>query len=142
MGFSLQKPSSCKFGESLDVLLISGLILVAGLVFLGWFTKRYSDFWFKKLVSDKAELVNQVLASEEVPQKWRLRLLELAAKNDALGFLSSGLTGMLKHWYLLRLERLIHSLGTASFINKDLKAEYLASLQDIYDEWQERQDLF
>jgi hypothetical protein len=49
---------------------------------------------------------------------------------------------MLKHWYLLRLERLIHSLGTASFITKDLKAEYLASLQDIYDEWQERQDLF
>ena len=126
----------------MDVLLISGLILVAGLMFLGWFTKRYADFWFKKLVSDKAELVNQVLTSEEVPQKWRIRLLELAAKNDALGFLSSSLTGMLKRWYLFRLERLIHSLGTVSFINKDLRAEYLAALLEIHDEWQERQDLF
>jgi hypothetical protein len=126
----------------LKIFLISGLILAAGLVFLGWFTKRYADFWFKILVSDKAELVNQVLASEEVPHKWRLCLLERAAKNDAMGFLSSSLTRLLKRWYLLRLERLIHSLGTASFINKDLKAEYLAALREIHDEWQERQDLF
>ena len=126
----------------MNILLGSGLILVVGLVTLGWFTKRYADFWFEKLVSDKAELVNQVLASEDVPPKWRLRLLERAAKNESLGFLSSSLAGLLKRWYLFRLERLIGSLGAVTYINKDLKAEYLEALKEIMAEWQERPDLF
>ena len=122
----------------MEILLISGLILAAGLVFLGWFTKRYADFWFKILVSDKAELVNEILASEELPAKWRLSLVERAAKHDRL----SGLGLLLKRWYLYRLDRMMRSVQHSSYINKDLKAEYLEALQEIRDEWQERQDLF
>jgi hypothetical protein len=122
----------------LDVLLISGIILVAGLLFLGWFTKRYSDFWFKILVSNEAELVNEILGSEELPAKWRLSLVEKAAKHDHL----SGLGLFLKRWYLYKLDRLIRSVQHSSYINKDLKAEYLEALQEIRAEWQERRDLF
>jgi len=122
----------------LDILLISGLILAAGLVFLGWFTKRYADFWFKILVSDKAELVNEILGSEELPAAWRLSLVERATKQGRL----SSLGLFLKRWYLYRLERLIRSVQHSSYINKDLKAEYLEALQEIRDEWQGRQDLF
>ena len=126
----------------MNVLLFSGLILIVGLGLLALFTKRYADFWFKFLVSDKAELVNEVLASEEPPAKWRLPLLERAAKHGAPGSFSRRLEPLLKHWYLYRLDRLIRSFQRSSFINKNLKAEYLAGLQEIRDEWQERQDLF
>ena len=119
----------------MDVLLISGLILAAGLVFLGWFTKRYADFWFKILVSDKAELVNEILASEELPARWRLRWLQGVSR-------FSFTHQWLKRWYLNRMDRLIRSVSRSSYINKDLKAEYLEALQEIRDEWQERQDLF
>ena len=126
----------------MDVLLVSGLILVVGLGLLALFTKRYADFWFKFLVSDKAELVNEVLASEELPAKWRLTLLERAAKQDSIGFLSHHLEPLLKRWYLFRLDRLIRSLQQTSYINKNFKAEYVAALQEIRDEWQNAQDLF
>ena len=126
----------------MNVLLFSGLILVVGLGLLALFTKRYADFWFKFLVSDKAELVNEVLASEEPAAKWRLPLLERTAKQGSIGFLSHHLELLLKRWYLYRLDRLIRSLQRTSFINKNLKAEYVAALQEIRDEWQDRQDLF
>ena len=126
----------------MNLLLVSGLMLVVCLGLLALFTKRYADFWFKFLVSDEAELVNEVLASEELPAKWRLPLLERAAKQDSIGFLSHNLEPLLKRWYLYRLDRLIGSFQRTSYINKNLKAEYLAGLQEIRDEWQERQDLF
>ena len=122
----------------MEALLVASLILLIGLSFLAWFTKRYADFWFKILVSDKSELVNEVLGREEVPRKWRLRLLERAAKRYHLG----SLRVLLKRWYVYRLDRLTRSLQHSSYINKDLKAEYLEALQQIRDEWQERQDLF
>ena len=122
----------------MNILLVSGIILGISLVFVGFFAKRYADFWFKILVSDKAELVNEVLATEEVPAKWRLAWLERAAANRGLSWLSN----MLKRWYLYRLDRLIGTLSTATYVNKDLKAEYLAALQEIKGEWQERSDLF
>ena len=122
----------------MEALLVASLILLIGLAFLAWFTKRYADFWFKILVSDKNELVNEVLGREEVPRKWRLRLLERAAKRYRLG----SLRVLLKRWYVYRLDRLTRSLQHSSYINKDLKAEYLEALQQIRAEWQERQDLF
>ena len=126
----------------MNILLVSGLMLVVGLGLVAVFSKRYADFWFKFLVSDKGELVNEVLSSEEIPAKWRLPLLERAAKQDSIGFLSHNLELLLKRWYLFRLDRLIRSFQQTSYINKNLKAEYLAALQEIRDEWQDRQDLF
>ncbi len=123
-------------------LLISGLILLIGLGLLAWFTMRYADFWFKILVSNKAELVNEVMGSEEIPKKWRLPLLERVAKRGSLGSLSRRLESLLKRWYLFRLDWLIRSFRNSSFINKELKDEYLAGLQEIRAVWQACQDLF
>ncbi len=109
-------------GAALNVLLFSGLILVVSLGLLALFTKRYADFWFKFLVSDKAALVDEVLSSEELPAKWRLPLLERAAKRGAPGSFSHRLEPLLKRWYLYRLDRLIRSFQTTSFINKNLKS--------------------
>lgn len=139
---TLQKPFSLPKSAALNILFVSTIILLICLVIMALFTKRYADFWFKILVSNKAELVNEILAREEIPQKWRLGLLERVAKKDSLGSLSSSLAGLLKRWYLFRLDRLVGSLGAATYINKDLKAEYLAALKEIKEEWQERQDLF
>lgn len=126
----------------MNALLVSGLILLVGLLLLAWFTRRYADFWFKILVSDKAELVNEVLASEEIPRKWRLPLLERAAKDASLGSLSQHLEVLLRRWYLYRLDRLIRSFQNTSFVNKNLKTEYLVGLGEIRAEWQTNQDLF
>jgi len=126
----------------LNLLLVSGLMLVVGLGLVAVFSKRYADFWFKFLVSDKAELVNEVLASEEIPAQWRLTLLERAARRSDQDAQSGTLGSLLKRWYLYRLGRLIRSFQHTSYINKNLKAEYLAALQEIRDEWQDRQDLF
>ena len=125
--------------QPLNVLLFSGLILVVSLGLLALFTKRYADFWFKFLVSDKAELVNEVLGSEELPSTWRLRWFETASRSSSA---LQHLAPWLKRWYLYRMDRLILSVQRSSYINKDLKAEYLEALQEIRDEWQERQDLF
>ena len=119
----------------MDVLLVAGIILVAGLMFLGWFTKRYADFWFNILVSNKAELVNEILGSEELPVAWRLRWLE---RSSRFSFTHQ----LLKRWFLNRMDRLIRSVQHSSYINKDLKAEYVEALQGIRDEWHKRQDLF
>ncbi|MCJ7703210.1 MAG: hypothetical protein MUO62_16635 [Anaerolineales bacterium] len=86
--------------------------------------------------------MNEVLASEELPAKWRLPLLERASKRGAQSSLPHFLEPLLKRWYLYRLDRLIRSLQQSSYINKNLKAEYLASLKEIRTEWQARQDLF
>ena len=120
----------------MEALLVTSLILLIGLSFLAWFTKRYADFWFKILVSDKAELVNEILGSEELPAAWRLKWLEGGASRFSFT------QQWLKRWYLNRMDRLIRSVQHSSYINKDLKAEYLEALQEIRDEWQDRQDLF
>ena len=88
------------------------------------------------LVSDKTELVNEILANEEPPTKWRLPLLERAAKRV------HRLELLLKSWYLYRLDVLIRSVRQSSFINRNLKAEYLAGLSEIRAEWQANQELF
>jgi hypothetical protein len=126
----------------LDTLLISALILLVGLGLLAFFSKRYADFWFNVLVSDKAAVVNEVLSSEELPSGWRLPLLERVAKGGQLGQFSPHLESLLKRWYLYRLDRLIRSFQNVSFVNKNLKNEYLAGLVEIRADWQERQDLF
>lgn len=126
----------------MEALLISSLILLVGLGLIVFFVKWYANFWMKILVSNKAELVIEVLASEEVPAQWRLPRLERVVKRGTPGPLAHSLERWLKRWYLYRLDRLIRSFQLSSFVNKDLKAEYLSGLREIRVEWETRQDLF
>ena len=126
----------------MKALLVSIVILLIGLVLLAWFTRRYADFWFKNLVGNKVDLVNEVLGSEDLPRKWHLTLLERVVARNETSWFSRHLRALLKRWYLFRLDRLIASLQHATFIDKNHKAEYLASLHEIRNEWQTRQVLF
>ena len=135
-------PPHILLSVTLSALLLSSLILLIGLGLLAWFTKRYSDFWFRTLVGNKIDLVNEVLTSEELPRKWHLTLLERFVSRNNASSIARHLRALLKRWYLFRLDRLIQSLRHASFIDRSENAEFLTGLQEIRNEWLTRQDLF
>jgi len=97
------------------------------LVFLGLlvlFTKMYAEFWYKVFVKSKFEIINLLMTSGEVPLSWRLKYLE-----------KSGISALVKKWYIFRLCRMIMYIKRSSLINDQDKQEYVKSFKKILMDW-------
>lgn len=119
----------------IDLLLVA-LGLVAVLVTLSFFLNWYAHFWYKTLVADQMELINAIVLTEEVPKAWRVPVLDPAARRGETPFWRK-VRALLYLGYVRRLDRLIHSLQTSSYLSKDEKAEFIEAFAQIRTDWQE-----
>lgn len=109
--------------------------MIVILALLALFTKHYAAFCYKLLVKDKLEMINSIITTEEVPLKWRLKILENIVQKHPVLLLSNLITTFLKQWYILRLNRLLIYIKRSSLIKGQDKQEYISAFKEIEMDW-------
>jgi hypothetical protein len=121
--------------DTMDSLLIASLIFIILLALLALFTKLYAAFWYKILVSDKLEVVNILMTTEDVPPKWRLKIIEKIARRNKASSFCKFISAVLKRWYILRLKRMLFYIRRSSLIKGQDKKDYISAFQEMQKDW-------
>ena len=119
----------------MDSLLVASLIMIVILALIALFTKHYAAFCYKLMVSDKLEIINSIMTTEEVPLKWRLKILENIVQKHPVLIFSNLITAFLKQWYILRLNRMLIYIKRSSLIKGQDKQEYISAFKEIEIDW-------
>lgn len=116
-------------------LLVLGLLMAAALALFAWFSFRYAAFWHNRLVNDRFAAVNEIVMTGDVPGRWRLQPVEQLVYRYPDAPFWRRVHRLLYRWYLLRLDRLTHTIRTSSIIRKADKAEFVELLGEAREEW-------
>jgi hypothetical protein len=123
----------------MGAIVISILVLAGFIPFLAWFTQKYTEVWYKVLVSDRLETAEKIANSGAVPEKWRSRgLIKLAA---APGFFGKGAAVFLKKKYIRKLKALIRHVRMSSVLKGDNKTNCLEELREVLEIWEKVETL-
>lgn len=122
-------------------VLVAVLFFIAAILFLAWFVKIYTAYCYKKLVTDRYELVNSLMETGEVPYKWRIRWLERIALMGGRNRMAEAVGCLLIRWYIKRLKGVISFvLGSNVFSDTD-KLTYKDILESVRLNWEKYKGL-
>jgi hypothetical protein len=122
-------------GGTMRDLLVASLIMCLILVLLALSLNKYTAFWYKVMVNDRFDMINTIMTTEEVPAKWRIKILDsLVRKNKGSSFWRI-IAALLMKWYIFRLGRLIKSIKASSLIKDQDKLEYIDAFKEIQSAW-------
>lgn len=124
-----------------DGILVLTLIMVIVLAILALTLNKYAAFWYKVMVADQFALINSIMTTEEVPMKWRIKVIESLVRKNKPSFFWRKIDRLLVKWYIFRLDRLVNSIKTSSLIKDPDKLEYIEAFKDIRAAWNSSSDL-
>ena len=118
----------------MEVLLAATLALVGFIVLLSFLMNRYAAFWYKTLVADQMAIINAIVLTEEAPPSWRVPMLDAAARRGDSPFWRK-IRLWLDAGHIRRLDRLMKSIATSSYLSDDEKIEFVEALEQIRSDW-------
>lgn len=114
----------------MEGVLVSLLMLVVGLGFIALFVKWYTAFCYRKIVSDKSEVLEQLLLTGAVPEAWRHPGLERFGQTHC-----PALERLLIRRYARRLNGVMALVKGNAHMGAEKKREGLEALREIQGEW-------
>ena len=115
-------------------ILLMLAVMVAGLFGISMFVKWYTDFCYRAIVTNKDDVLERVLDTRDVPQRWRIKWAEglSRALPQPIG---PALGKLLIRRYARRIDSLTAFVKANRRAPSDQKSADAETLKEIQQEW-------
>ena len=107
------------------MFLILFVALAVFIPLLSWFTGKYAEFWVKKLVTEKADAIYEILQTGEAPLSWRIPVVNGVAG----GKLQQKIN-------IMKIRGLKRYMERSPLFPADKKDETVRELEAVRKEWE------
>jgi len=118
----------------METIVASLLVMCLGLGLIALFLRGYADFWFRVMVVNKGEALEQ-LETGDVPSRWRRKAAERLALSNGIFARAAG--ALLKWRYIRRLRALEGYIRAHRRLSADEKAGSLELIGETRRRWRD-----